>query len=213
MRNPGRAAHAGLALLVAYASACSSATWLAGGPVSRSVRHEPQRLGGEALARAALGNGSERSFLGTEAAGRLLATSREQLLGAGLGALWFGSFGRGLMTLDGTPMLSFEHVPGSVLTVGTLRGGVGLGYALDKSSGRYSSPFPDPSFYHVVTRSTALTLELTGAIDAPITRGAEYSVGLLLGVAWLEQHDTVRGEPGMPFIHLPPGVRGPRPLR
>lgn len=203
MRNPGRAAHAGLAFLVSCAAACSSATWLAAGPASRSVRHEPRRFGGEALGRAVLGNSDGNSFLGTEAVGRVLVTSREQLLGAGLGAAWFGSFGRGLVTLDGAPMLAFEHVPGSLLTVGTLRGGIGLGYAFEKSSARYSSPWPDPSFHNVVTRSTALTLELTGAIDAPITRGAEYSVGILLGIARLVQHETVRSEPG--DLLFPPG--------
>jgi hypothetical protein len=205
MRNPGRALRAGFTLLVACSSACSSATRLAAGPVSRTVRHEPQRFGAEALGRAVLGDSNGTSFLGTEAAARVLATSREQLLGAGLGAAWFGSFGRGLVTLDGTPMLAFEHVPGSLLTVGTLRGGVGLGYALEKSTAQYATPWPDPSFSHVVTRSTALTLELGGAIDAPITRGPEYSVSVLLGIAWLEQHSTVYSPPGWP---LPFRTRG-----
>jgi len=202
MRIPGRAAQAGLALLATFTTACSSAQWLAAGPASRYVRHEPQRFGAEALGRAVVGDSSGRSFLGTEAVARVLATSREQLLGAGLGAAWFGSLGRGLVTLDGTPMLALEHVPGSVLTIGTLRGGLGVGYALEKSTGRYASPWPDPSFHHLVKRSTVLTVELTGAIDAPITRGAEYSVSVLVGIARLEEHEMVPAEPGelQPFL-------------
>jgi len=126
-----------------------------------------------------------------EAAARVLATSREQLAGVGFGPAWFGSHGRGLLTLDGTPMLALEHVPGSVLTVGTLRGGLGVGYAFEHSTSWHETPWPDPSFINQVTTSTALTLELTGAIDAPITRAAEYSVGVLLGVVWLDQRSLV----------------------
>lgn len=164
------------------------------------MRHEPQRWGGEGLGRAVIGNSSGSSFLGAEAAARVLATSREQLAGVGLGPAWFGSRGRGLLTLDATPMLAFEHVPGSLLTIGTLRGGLGVGYAFEHSTSWHESPWPDPSFVHQVTTSTALTLEVSGALDAPITRAPEYSVGILLGVAWLDQRSVIdRRDAPLPF--------------
>src|SRR6187399_86874 len=108
MRNLGGAAYAVMALLAAATVGCSSATWLAWGPAARYVRDEPRRWGGEVLGRAVLGSSEGGSFGGIEANARVLATSREQLLGVGLGPAWFRSFGRGLFTLDATPMLAFE---------------------------------------------------------------------------------------------------------
>lgn len=204
MQSPVRAACVAATLLAAGSFGCSTATWLAGGPAARYVRDDPRRFGGEVLGRAIAGSSEAGSFLGVEANARVLATSREQLVGVGLGPAWFRSFARrGLFTLDGAPMLAFEHVPGSLLTVGTLRGGVGFGYAVEKSSGRYStSPWPDPSFLHRRTRSTALTFELTGALDAPVTRTVEYSWGVLIGVAWLEEEETVFAPGAAPRIFL-----------
>src|SRR5262249_32864214 len=88
-----------IALLLASTLGCSSATWLAGGPAARYVRDEPRRFGSEVLGRAVLGSSEGKSFGGIEANARVLATSREQLLGVGLGPAWFRSFGRGLCTL------------------------------------------------------------------------------------------------------------------
>jgi len=204
MRNRARAACAATAVLALETFGCSSATWLAGGPAARYVRHEPRRVGGEVLGRAVLGSSEGGSFGGIEANARVLATSREQLLGFGLGPAYFRSFGRGLFTLDGTPMLAFEHVPGSLLTVGTLRGGIGFGYAFEHSSGQYSmSPWPDPSFTHLYTRSTAFTLELTGSIDAPVTRAVEYSWAVLIGIAWIHQEEMVLGHPDATPFRFP----------
>ena len=138
-----------------------------------------------------LGNSSGASFLGAEAAARVLATSREQLAGVGFGPAWLGSRGRGLLTLDATPMLAFEHVPGSLLTVGTLRGGLGVGYLFEHSTSWHETPWPDPSLIHQVTKSTALTVEVSGAVDAPVTRAPEYSVAILLGVVWLDEQSFI----------------------
>ena len=188
------------------ATGCSGRTWLSGGPAARYVRHEQHRWGGEALGRAVVGNSSGRSFLGAEAAARVLATSREQLAGFGLGPAWFGSRGRGLLTLDATPMLAFEHVPGSLLTVGTLRGGWGFGYAFEQNASSHASPW-DPWVESRVARTTALTVELSGAIDAPITRAPEYSVGVLIGIVWLDQR-TTNDRRNLPLLFGPGGGRG-----
>lgn len=157
------------------------------------MRARPTTYGAEALGRGVVGESNGKSFTGFEAAARVLATSERQLLGVGLGPAWFGSFGRGLVTVEGTPMLAFEHVPGSVLTVGTLRGAVGFGYAFEKSSAtsHQSMPWMLPGFATEITKSTALTLELTGALDAPVTRAVQYSAAVLLGIAWLEQRHAV----------------------
>jgi hypothetical protein len=181
-------------------SGCSSATWLAAGPAARFEHDQPPRIGGEVLARDVIGDSDGKALFGFETSGRLLATSREQLLGIGVGPAWLGSFGRGLVTLEGTPMLGFEHVPGSVLTLGTLRGGIGFGYAFERTTSWHDLLWPDPSFVHELTKSTALTFELTGAVDAPVTRAPEYSVSVLIGVAWLEQWHAFRREeaPGYP---------------
>lgn len=180
------------ALLPAFAG-CSTASSLALGPAASYVPDRPTTYGAEGLARSVIGESNGTSFAGFESAARFLATSDRQLLGGGFGPAWFGSFGRGLISLEGTPMLAFEHVPGSVLTVGTLRGALGFGYAFEKSSAtsHQSMPWMIPGFATEITKTTALTLELTGALDAPVTRGVEYSVGVLLGIAWLEQRRSV----------------------
>jgi hypothetical protein len=183
---------------------CSHASSLAAGPAVRFAHDEARRGGGEGLGRAVIGNSTGQSLLGLEASGRVLATSREQLAGIGCGPAWLGSFGRGLATIEGTPMLAFEHVPGSVLTLGTLRGALGLGYAFEHETSWHDAPSPDPAFVHALTKSTALTLELSGALDAPVTRSPEYSVSVLIGIAWLEQWHTVRREDApAPYGGLP----------
>ena len=157
------------------------------------MRDRATTYGAEALGRAVVGESTGTSFVGFESAARLLATADRQLLGGGLGPAWFGSFGRGLVTLEGTPMLAFEHVPGSVLTVGTLRGAVGFGYAFEKSSAtsHQTMPWMLPGFATEITKTTALTLELTGALDAPVTRAVQYSASVLVGIVWLEQSHAV----------------------
>ena len=190
---------------------CSAASSLAAGPAASFVRDRPTTYGAEVLGRAVIGESNGTSFTGFEGAGRLLATADRQLLGAGLGPAWFGSFGRGLVTLEGTPMLAFEHMPGSVLTIGTLRGAVGFGYALQKSSAtsNHTMPWMVPGFATEVTKSTALTLELTGALDAPVTRAVQFSAGVLLGIVWLEQRHSVEALPPWPGPGQPLLLRKP----
>jgi hypothetical protein len=183
---------------------CSGASWLAAGPAMSFERRRAHALGAEALGRAVVGESNGKSFLGLEGVARVLVTGDRQLLGAGPGMAWFGSFGRGLVTLDGTPMLAFEHVPGSVLTVGTLRAGVGLGYAFEHSTATstFGGPWMMPGFATEITKTTALTIELTGAVDAPVTRAPQFSAGILLGLAWLEQQHTVEAPPlPTPFLN------------
>jgi hypothetical protein len=68
-----------------------------------------------------------------------------------------------------------------------------------------------PGFVTEITRSTALTLELSGAVDAPVTRAPEFSAGLLLGVTWLEQRHSVE-VPRLPNPNAPwQLIVGPRP--
>jgi hypothetical protein len=185
---------------------CSRASWLAAGPAMSFERERAHTLGAEALGRAVAGESNGKSFLGIEGAARVLVTGNRQLLGVGPGMAWFGSFGRALVTLDGTPMLAFEHVPGSVLTVGTLRAGVGVGYAFEHSTATstFGGPWmPLPGFATEITKTTALTFELTGAVDAPVTRAPQFSAGILLGLAWLEQRHTVEALP-LPDLLLNP---------
>jgi hypothetical protein len=49
---------------------------------------------------------------------------------------------------------------------------------------------PGGSYTRVVNK-TALTLELTGNMDLPFTRAPQYSLRLLVGIAWLQQKEFV----------------------
>jgi hypothetical protein len=177
-------------------TSCSSATRLAGGPAVGYVKHERPAYGGEALARVAAGGGDTTSFLALEAAARALATERSQVLGFGFGPAWFGTFGRGLVTVDATAMLGAEHFDDRLLALGTLRAGVGGGVTFARSTKYRNSfwgePFPGGGYTTQISR-TVVTLELTGNMDLPFTRAPQYSLGLLVGIARLSQSEYVHG--------------------
>jgi hypothetical protein len=87
------------------------------------------------------------------------------------------------------------------LALGTLRASVGGGFAFRQTSHtirEYSIPevrVAPPSFVQVIRERTAVTLELTSGMDAPFTRAPQFSLGLLLGIAWLEETYTTDAGP------------------
>ena len=187
------------ALLV---TSCSSATRLSGGPAIGYVRGEDPAYGGEALGRLALGQGGRKGFLAVETAARAFATEQSQVLGLGLGPAWFGTYGPGLVTVDATAMLGAERFDNRLLGLGTLRAGVGGGVVLDGSTHYRLSPWGEEMPGRTnIEEKTALTLELTGNMDLPFTRERQYSLGLLVGIAWLLQEEYVSGRQYPPVPH------------
>jgi len=175
------------------ATACSTAARLSGGPAVGYVENERPAYGGEALARAAAGSGDSTGFLALEGAARALATERSQVFALGLGPAWFGTFGRGLVTVDATPMLGVERFDDRLLGLATLRAGVGGGFAFDESTQHSRGPWGEAAGggYTRVVSKTAITFEITGNMDLPFTRAPQYSLGLLVGIAWLQQKEFV----------------------
>ena len=166
-------------------ASCSTATRLAAGPAVGYVKQERPAYGGEAMARIAAGAGGDEGFLALEGAARAFATERSQVLDLGLGPAWFGTFGQGLVMVNATLMLGAEHFDDKLLGLGTLRAGVGGGVVLDESTHSSGATIGGLGSKRAV-RKTAFTLDLTGNMDLPFTRAPQYSLGLLVGIAWLE---------------------------
>ncbi|MGC4088974.1 MAG: hypothetical protein QM756_13955 [Polyangiaceae bacterium] len=188
---------------------CSSASRVAVGPTTSYLPNSQRAHGGQLLMRAAAGTSNGNGFPAFEVASRLLVNRRAQILGVGMGPAWFRSFGRGLLTVDATALLGGEVLDGSVLGMGTLHAAVGGGYAFSSTKSVLRRvPLPEsnvgqPETQETITDKTALTLELTTAMDAPFTRAPQYSLGLLLGIAWVHERYTVSLPPlGLMFRPL-----------
>jgi hypothetical protein len=158
------------------------------------VPNERGTYGAEFLARTAAGTGDSVGFGAVEAVARMQGTRHTQLFTFGLGPAWFGAPRAGLVTLDFTPMLGLERIDEKLIALTTLRGGGGFGLALERTEARreplWSGPMNRGDFEEVTVDETALTLELVGGLDVPATRDAQFSAGLLVGIAWITQRYT-----------------------
>lgn len=168
---------------------CSGAARLSGGPVVSYVPNERPTNGAEFLASAATGLGDEGGFGAVEAAARVQATKHAQLFTYGLGPAWFGVPRKSLLTLDFTPMLGLERIDDKLIALTSVRGGGGFGLALSHEESRraplWAHGGTQTTYEEVVVDETALTLEVVGGIDVPATRDAQFSMGLLFGLAWV----------------------------
>jgi len=75
-----------------------------------------------------------------------------------------------------------------------------------------------PNYVMLVSNTTALTFEVSGSADLPFTRAPQYSLGFLLGVAWLDQSYSEYREganPNDPYFPVITRARpgAPAPIR
>ncbi|MFZ5897290.1 MAG: hypothetical protein ACOY0T_39895 [Myxococcota bacterium] len=173
-----------------------------------------QAYGAEFLAHAAAGTSDGKSFPAIDFVARGAANERNQLLAVGLGPAWFRWIGsRSFVSVNSTAMLGVERLDGTSLGLSTLRAGLGGGVALRQSTSTWGSfmlpamrftQFPEVE--SLMRDTTALTFELTGALDAPFTRLPQQSLGILIGIAWLHERFSRELPPQRrnPLILLPP---------
>lgn len=199
------------ALILIGTGGCSTATQLSAGPM---VVTSSRRTGAEVLVRAASGFGSERGFGGIEVAGRGFALGEGQGLALGLGPAWFGTWGKHWFTLDADAMLgvgNIRHRPGAL---GTFRAAFGAGLELTSSASARPQRLlfggePVPGVVEVFRNATALTIDVGPTLDFSEAWSPLFSVGLRVGVTWLESRYSVAEpwpQPGGFLLLRPPDV-------
>jgi hypothetical protein len=173
-------------------------TRVAAGPVAAYPDDGDPSYGGELRVRKGAGgsDSEEASFL--EFGGRLLVTERTQAIGVGMGGAYLRWLRPGVLTVSVMPSLGVERFLEKPFMNLSLHGSVGTGFILKEQLHRDRAwaltpemVGPPDGTISVVRRRFLLTLDLTGAIDARTTRQPLYGVGILLGIARIDERYSV----------------------
>ena len=167
------------------------------------------------LVRAASGFGSERGFTGIEAAGRAFSLSEGQGLSLGLGPAWFGTWGKRWLTFDADAMLGIANVRHRPWALGTFRAAFGAGLELEASTSARPQRVlfggePMPGMVEISRNATALTVDFGPTLDVSEAWTPMWSLGLRVGITWMEQRYSVEDPAWPPHPLGVPLLRAPR---
>ncbi|HET9929607.1 MAG TPA: hypothetical protein VFQ35_02920 [Polyangiaceae bacterium] len=193
---------------------CSTLTQISAGPTFLPSSERDSRAGAEVLARAASGFGSEKGFGGIEAVGRAFALGEQQGFSAGLGPAWVQTWGKGWLMFDADAMLGVAYTKHEPWVLGTFRAGLGGGVELSSSTSARPHRLlfggePMPGLVEIFHDATALTIDLGPAVDVSGGQSPAFSLGVRIGIAWIELRYTDRD----PLDAFTPYGRGRIPFR
>jgi hypothetical protein len=173
-------------------------TRVAAGPVVAYPDDGEPSYGDELRLRTGAGTSDGDDLAVAETGMRLLVTERSQSLGAELGPAYVLWLGPSAFTASFTPGLGVEHFDDKVFFNASLHGALGTGIVLDERVRRDHSwnwlvqmegvPEGPP---HVIRKRIVLTLDIAGGLDARTTRDPLFTVGVLVGIAWVNERYTV----------------------
>jgi hypothetical protein len=125
-----------------------------------------------------------------EAQARFAIAARSSAVAVGLGPAYLYWVGPVAFTARAAPLFGVQYFDKTVFLSAGAHSGLGVGMTLAQSE------HAGPSWHiwevgegkseSVVRKRTLLTLELSGAADTQV-RGATFSAGILVGIAWSEE--------------------------
>lgn len=180
----------------ALSCGCSTAAHLSGGPVLAPSPEQGSPGGAEVVAKVAAGSSSARTMTALELVGRGLALEEAQALSVGGGPAWFGFVGRHSLLIDANVMLGVARIRHRAWALGSFRAAMGTGleiaHATTTSSRRVLfGGEPMPGMAEIWQRRTLLTLDIGPSLDVSDALSPVFSVGVRLGIAWVNQRYTV----------------------
>lgn len=189
------ALRAGPCCLAPLVLACSRLGSFAVGPIVSHPTGVEASYGDELRLRRGAGSGDDDALSVIEAQARLAVTERASAVSVGVGPAHLRWAGPLAFTLRAAPMLGAQWFDRTVFASAGLHGGLGAGLVLDEAEHvlpriwTIGPPMTERETIDYRRDRTLLTLELSGSADVQ-ARGVTLSAGILIGLAWSEEHLT-----------------------